>query len=104
MAVSLKIRRWALPFQFVHSFEDRDIQLQSCQSPVEDGIVVALKKDGRQPLSAPDQRMPLAPVLRHIFQMKVPFKRQRGGFWAPPRQSRKTVRAIADNCEVVWNG
>src|SRR5437660_1504197 len=103
MAPGLKVARRALPAEILHRVEDRNIKSQRCESAKEQGVIPCAKQRLGQSASLADRRMPFAPILGDIFQMKVLRKRESRRLRAPSRQSRITVGIVADYGQIIGN-
>src|SRR5947209_77472 len=48
--------------------------------------------------------MPLAPILRDVFEVRISGENQGGGFGPPARDAGKAIGRIANDSEIIWNG
>src|SRR5947209_10064379 len=100
----LKTRNRPVPAQFVNSPENRNIQPKSGQRAKEQGVVPCIEQRFGQRLGLADRRVPLAPVFRYALQMRIPREDCGCGLRSPAANSRKTIRCVAHQGQVIRDG
>src|SRR3984957_7939138 len=101
--ILLKVRTRALPSQLVDGIKNRRIEAQSRQRAKQQSIVPSRKQRLSQRPSSFDRRMPFSFILRNVLQVRILRQDKGRSLLSPSRQTRESVRTVADHGEVVRN-